>query len=1438
MKTAIKIIALAAVAAFAVFSCAPEADLSGINWKDVNSKNDPGKNTTAGLPDELGIEPLNFYTGEDQDNELTLTFPETSDFLRSKGKVEAGMREFLSFHHFTQSTVTVEGDTFRVAGEADTLGAALPYTFVRQNVNVITVKLTNKFVVTNSSVILKIDGTKYTYSGGIKLDLVGRGGGGEAGYDDYFVELPVYVGPNDDPDPLLERGPTGFVRPGNKDWRLNLAPVAPYEEEVEVDGVPEMVRVKTLKDYPVAYLNLDLEGTETAVSAIYTAVANQLKNDLKIQKLENGTWSYVNGATFSYTYDPDDNEDNAVFLNNVTLEDLVPFRVVWEGTAPVKTSANYFGVNQIIKVIGVNTPNGNTADTAWRPAYYNTRTVYGPLSGSDGLWVDGDRQFLTDFRVSVYSKDSRDKNVVIDVLFNRGRGVTDGATTHWLKNYNNDKKTFKDNFKFVYFTGTTGAPSPTGFYNANNIMFPAIKDIEMLSFNPSEVANIGFNGVRITLDPDYRWQAPTGTRLLFFYISPEIGYTDGKTTYGDETQPARDFFKEYPITTASIVEQSAFLDYAAPRIPLTAGVWANGDLPRNNRADWYSFNVIEDETYYIWVNDRYNGRIPRDKTGDVVIGARYASGVGGDIFGSTTSTASGTQDGLWAAPYDFIATETGVVEVRVTPYYGTSYTDGSYVGTYGIVYNTEDTRPGAEWTEPTGATLLTENEWANGNITAPFGGEQWFRFVATGATQQYIHNIAGKVANYYVQVYDKEGEEVGTYGTSNNTITRQVTTAQTYYIRVYTNTRAGIGGTFQVAFTSTATAPKVTVPTGCPELSLGVWKDGSIIDATPEQWYKFDATKNPQYVHLEFGSLRQLSIRVYDKEGTLVSGNIGGTIQTPNPVNRSAIIQTVTPGPGETYYIKIQETASANNRGTYKIMFNENNTAAVTVPANVTTLTANTWGDGNFTMGTREQWYKFEATTSVTNGQYIHASFGTLANLRVQLYDEGGYPVETEATLTGGTTFLRRTLTAEDTYFIKVWPNTANAVGNFRIRFNESSFSVWPPEDCTPLTVNVWKLGNITAVGGTQWFSFEATVTGSQYIHFDPLGTLKDVNVRLYNSGGGPVGDVENLYNYVPNMYRPVTTGGTYYISVTPWSSSSKGGNFQIMFNASATASTPPGIPVTLPISGITNLEFSIWGDGYIDDTTAGSEEQWFTFTATATTHYIHAELEEWYEIYVQLYTTAGLPVGGEVYLYNYSMFDEVNLYELVEGLTVGTKYYMRVTTYPGDDLFYLIAFNSSSTPPPVIVDIPPPPYTSVTTLYSGTWVYGDMYWYSTGEWYQFDVTEGTTYYVFWEDIDTDFDWLDIQVAAYYVLPSLPGRGQRIFDVDNYETNSESFTADRDGTVLLKVYPSIWNEDDGDFGIVFSTSDTRPSIKALPTAPVSHDHIKKQHPVPVKVKKR
>jgi hypothetical protein len=644
MKALTKITILAVLAALAVFSCAPEAELTDVDWKAVNSGYNSGKNSSYSTVVTQFSVASGLATGAGEANEVTITFPARSDFLRttSDKKIESGIKQFLSFHHFTKLEIPE-------VGRADTLDTAkLDYNLVRRDANTVTVKLTKTFAITDSTVIMKIDGTKYTFASGNKLDLIGKGQSGQAGYDDIFYELPVST----------VTGPSGFTGPRwfsgqgrgfNQGWTLTLDTIsAPPSDGIEA------------AEYRIARLVLTGRpvGISEEVSAITKSVAEGLTSGLKVHEFTNGKWNPTN-ATVGFLVDESNSREAIFYVLPLTLKDFTPIRVMWERSGPVTTTADYFGVKQYIAVIGgINTPNeGNTAR-------YRTPKVYGTpgIWYNDESWIFRADRYITDILVS---QDNRHQNVAFDVVF---KPVTSEVTgyTYWLKSFNNNKQKFKDNFKIAYYAN--GGGSVSNFTTRNDLMYVTIKDVEYFTYNPDDDEDIGpsdLNAIRITLDPAFE----SKDRQLYFYISPEIRFEDERTVFGDPANYMYGFFKAY------IPEV-----YAPEGILLRNGVWVDGNLPTWDDIDIYYFPVTQGTTYRVWSNDGYAGN--GTKTGEPAIFADYEDAAATDpwIF---------TSDEAWTVPQSFTADRTGFVILYVIAYYE--------LGTYGICYSTGSTRPAVNY---------------------------------------------------------------------------------------------------------------------------------------------------------------------------------------------------------------------------------------------------------------------------------------------------------------------------------------------------------------------------------------------------------------------------------------------------------------------------------------------------------------------------------------------------------------------------------------------------------------------------------------------------------------------------------------------------------------------------------------------------------------------
>jgi predicted RNA-binding protein with TRAM domain len=258
--------------------------------------------------------------------------------------------------------------------------------------------------------------------------------------------------------------------------------------------------------------------------------------------------------------------------------------------------------------------------------------------------------------------------------------------------------------------------------------------------------------------------------------------------------------------------------------------------------------------------------------------------------------------------------------------------------------------------------------------------------------------------------------------------------------------------------------------------------------------------------------------------------------------------------------------------------------------------------------------------------------------------------------------YISRTVSTGQTYYIKVTPYSSSGSGTYQIAFNTGGI---PPGGVisTALTLNQWANGNLPA-NGEQWFTFTATA-GTQYIHasFDTWDyILTEFYVQVYDSSGAAVGDI--TYLGYDNRYtsRTVSTEQTYYIKVTP-TSRSYSGTYKIAFN---TVLFPPGATPTA-------LTLDTWANGNLP----ANGEQWFTFTATASTQWIHVSLGTLTIFYVQVYDSSGNRVGDDKEFTSSS-----SSYSISRTVSTGQTYYIRVKIPGALSGTYKIGFNTSNYEP------------------------------------------------------------------------------------------------------------------------------------------------------------
>jgi hypothetical protein len=111
----------------------------------------------------------------------------------------------------------------------------------------------------------------------------------------------------------------------------------------------------------------------------------------------------------------------------------------------------------------------------------------------------------------------------------------------------------------------------------------------------------------------------------------------------------------------------------------------------------------------------------------------------------------------------------------------------------------------------------------------------------------------------------------------------------------------------------------------------------------------------------------------------------------------------------------------------------------------------------------------------------------------------------------------------------------------------------------------------------------------------------------------------------------------------------------------------------------------------------------------------------------------------------------------------------------------------------------------NVTPLSTNTWVNGEITNPNAADWYSIQMNAGQSCYIWWNDKwdGNSTKTADVMVRAYQ------SNGVEIFDEDNGWYSPQQFYAEADRTLYIRVYP-YRTSDIGTYGIVYSTSDSRP----------------------------
>jgi hypothetical protein len=218
---------------------------------------------------------------------------------------------------------------------------------------------------------------------------------------------------------------------------------------------------------------------------------------------------------------------------------------------------------------------------------------------------------------------------------------------------------------------------------------------------------------------------------------------------------------------------------------LSLNNWSDGSLTLQKKEQWFKFTATANNQYFHLKAGSIDGGVyiePYNKKGESL--ARAVA-----LYNNQKTS--------------FVVTRWEPHFIKVTP------SSGSVTGTFKIGFTDTEVSPDTLAAIATAHALIA-NEWHDGSFTSA-EREEWFRFIATSTSSQYIHFSKGTIdGGVYVQLHDSTGLPLEpAKALYNNQKTQPtVTIGHVYYIKV-TPSSGSITGTYKIAFNTFESAPSL-----------------------------------------------------------------------------------------------------------------------------------------------------------------------------------------------------------------------------------------------------------------------------------------------------------------------------------------------------------------------------------------------------------------------------------------------------------------------------------------------------------------------------------------------------------------------------------------------------------------------------------------------------
>jgi len=363
MKTFLKFAAIAAIMALMVISCSPP-DIPQAHyewWDQYNEQFDAKQNTLDAYPYSFNFTDVKLLIGDKVENSVKIIIQDENADIFKEDKPEAKLKEFLSFYTFIPTEQFTSAE----------LQAGKPHALVplsgswsldrKSGSDGFILKMPASFTASSSNLVWKIDGSKYTFSGGNKMDRDGNGVPGEAFYDDVYGYLTVSGITNTATPRLPSTGTdTSFTVSLSQTFPARTFSIATSTETTATTMV-----IMRASDITESFLTATDKDD----------LLKLLVGGIKVEKFaeSEGKWSPAFSASF-------DSTNHRINIEDFKATHMTGYRVVFEkGSIKLETAKEYYGVKQrIIVNLGVDNVSedktsikrieGNPSDL-----YYNSR---------------------------------------------------------------------------------------------------------------------------------------------------------------------------------------------------------------------------------------------------------------------------------------------------------------------------------------------------------------------------------------------------------------------------------------------------------------------------------------------------------------------------------------------------------------------------------------------------------------------------------------------------------------------------------------------------------------------------------------------------------------------------------------------------------------------------------------------------------------------------------------------------------------------------------------------------------------------------------------------------------------------------------------------------------------------------------------------------------